>query len=665
MDYLSVKEVAEIRKCSVQYIKKCCKDGKIEAIQRPHPQNKCMCYMIPVTALSEQEQLRYYKKIKQEAGFLPAPVKEKTDLKYNLKTVKRPFESFSETERNEISFWTNLINCWQSERNAYKGLKTEFDKMFSAHQKYLNPELDISPAILYRKLSAYKNNHLELLLDNRGGWNRGKSKLDDNGVIWRCFLQLYLDDNAQKVAECYRETVAYIEEEHPELVESIPSLDTFRRKLKKNVPDAVLAYTRNGTKYARDNFAPYAQRMTDTINANEIWVMDNYTFDILCKNEDGVTATKRFYLTGVLDVKSGVLVGYNISDSPDSQSTLIALRQALLKYGFCEYIYFDNGREFTPADFSKKKGSRKVSEKNKEHFPVHIFEKLGIKIQFAEPHNARAKAIERAHLTFKNQFCRNFMGWCGGNILERPESLKRHIKNGVIETETELRQLFGKYIDYYYNVQQYGGDENKYKGMSRIDVWNSSIQNVTLKVADETALDIWTMRTNGFQKIQRDGVYITVQGAKIPYYDQNLVWQNIGKEVCVRYDPCHLQTVRIYDTEDRYLWTWEIADYFMREYINESSENIAEFRRIEKNTMKKIKNRADELKGKKFIDRKTGIKYVIKKGEKQFAIHMPKNIQPVILNEEPMKKAAGAENMEFVSIDLSKMIENSKKRKGE
>ena len=37
--------------------------------------------------------------------------------------------------------------------------------------------------------------------------------------------------------------------------------------------------------------------------------MDNYTIDVLVKNEDGVTATKRIYLTGVL-------VGWNISTSP-------------------------------------------------------------------------------------------------------------------------------------------------------------------------------------------------------------------------------------------------------------------------------------------------------------------------------------------------------------
>ena len=667
MDYLSVKETAEIKGCSTQYIQKICKDGKIKCDFEINSKGKKK-YLIPVTALSEQEQAKYYKKIRQEAGFIPAPAEPeknvKTGLKYNLKAVERSFESFSEKERDEIAFWSELLGRWQTERNAHRGIKTEFDKLFCAHQKYINPDIVISPDIMYRKLAAYKANCLEGLIDGRGGWNKGKSKLDENSVIWKCFIQLYLDDNQSKLAECYRSTIAYISEEYPELVEEIPSIDTFRRKVKKTVPFAVLKYTREGEKATRDSCAPYVQRLKDKLHANSIWVMDNYTFDILVKNENGVTETKRIYLTGALDVKSSVLVGWNISDTPDSQSTLIALRNAMLRYGICDEIYFDNGREFTPADFTEKKGYRKVSKEKQEHFPKRIFERLGVKVHFAEPHNARAKEIERAHLTFKNQFCRSFMGWCGGNILERSENLKRYIKNGIIETEHELRNKFREYTDYVYNVQDYGGEENKYKGMSRIDVWNKSAENSCIRYANEETLDLLMMRTNGYQKIKRDGVFITVQGTHLWYYDES-TYLHINEEVCVRYDPCNLKTVRIYDRDDRYLWTWNIGDYLIAEYIDEDSEHIAKFRRIEKGTMKKIRERSEEICDKKFINRKSAMEYRIKRGKNMFAIHIPKNIIPVIVDEEPLKKAAGAENInvEVIDVNLNRMISNGQKRK--
>ncbi len=665
MDYLAIDEFSELCGKSKRYIQKLCKDGKLEAIQQPHSQNKCMCYMIPVSALSEQEQAKYYKKIRKEAGFIPAPVSEtenskKTALKYNLKAVERSFESFSAKERDEIAYWGELLSRWQTERIAYKGAKTEFDKLFCANQKYVNPDMEISPTILYRKLTAYNNNCLEGLIDSRGGWNKGKSKLDDKSEIWEIFLQIFLDDSCKKIAECLRETEAYFCEVKPELVEEIPSIDTFRRKVKK-IPFAILEYTRNGEKAMKDHCLPYAQRMKDGIHANSIWVMDNYTFDILCKNEDGVTDTKRFYLTGVLDCKSGVLVGWNISDSPDSQSTLIALRNAMIKYGIPDYLYFDNGREFTAKDITETRGARVKAD---IPVPPSILSRLGINVKFAIVHNAQAKEIERAHLTFKNQFCRNFMGWCGGNILERRESLKRHIKNGIIETEHELRELFREYADYVYNVQAYGGEERKYKKMTRIDVWNTSIEQSGIRMADKDTLNLLMMRTDGYQKIKRDGVFVNFHGEKMWYYDKTLVWQNLKKEVYVRYNPCDLRTVRIYDTDDRFLWEWGVADYFIREYLEDASENIAETQRYKSDTMRQIKERAKEIKGYPRIKRKDGLKYVINRGKNLYSVKMPKNVEMVIVHEEPLKKAAGAENLGNVDINFKKMIANSERQKG-
>ena len=665
MDYLSVKETAEIKSCSERYIKKLCKDGKLEGVRQELNSKGRPKYLIPVSALSEQEQAKYYKKIRQEAGFIPAPAEPeknvKTGLKYNLKAVERSFESFSEKERDEIAFWSELLGRWQTERNAHQGIKTEFDKLFCAHQKYINPDIVISPDIMYRKLAAYKANCLEGLIDGRGGWNKGKSKLDDDSEIWEIFLQIFLDDSCKKIAECRRETEAYFFEINPETAAKMPSVDTFRRKV-KTIPFAVLEYTRNGEKAMKDHCLPYAQRQKDSIQANDIWVMDNYTFDILCKNEDGVTETKRFYLTGVLDAQSGVFVGWNISDSPDSQSTLIALRNAMLRYGIPDWLYFDNGREFTAKDITGDKGARAMSD---IPIPPSILSRLGINVKFAIVHNAQAKAIERAHNTFKNQFCRNFMGWCGGNILERRESLKRHIKNGVIETEHELRELFRQYADFVYNVQNWAGEEKKYKNMSRIDVWNASMEQRGIRMADSDTLNLLMMRTDGYQKIKRDGVFVNFHGERIWYYDKTLTWQNLRKEVYVRYNPCDLRTVRIYDTDDRFLWEWSVADCFILEYMNEAAENIAQSQRYKSNTIAQIKERVNELKRKPRITRKDGLRYMIKHGEGKFAINIPKNIIPVIVDEEPLKKAAGAENInvEVIDVNLNRMISNGQKRK--
>lgn len=662
MDYLTVKETAELKGCSERYIKTLCKDGKMKADLQPHPQNKQLCYMIPVSALSEDLQAKYYRKKKTEAGILPEKIESSNavemPLKCNCKNIEKTFQEFSETERETIRFWSNLLNQWQAERSERKD-KTEFDKLFVAHQKYINPNIEISVAILYRKYSFYKNECYSGLIDKRGGWNRGKSKLDDDSIIWQAFLQLYLDDSEPKVADCYKKMTAFIAEEHPELIEDIPSTATFRRKIQK-IPFAVLEYAHKGEKAMHDHCVPHADRLTDNLKANRVWVMDNYTIDVLVKNEDGVTATKRIYLTGVLDAKSFVLVGWNISTSPDSQSTLIALKNAILRHGSPVELYLDNGREFTAKDISGRRGSRKMSD---DAIPTPILERLGISVTFAKPRNAQAKVIERAHLTFKNQFCRGLDGWCGGNILERRESLKRHIKNGVIETETEIRSFFKQYIECVYNVGEYGGSDPKYQGCSKIDVWNKSIQSTSLKVYKPDTLNLLMMRTSGYQKIKREGVFVPYQSEKIWYYDKNTTWQHIGEEVCVRYDPCDLRQVRIYDKEDRYLFTWECADWLMAEYIDEESSRIAEIEGVKKITAKNITERAKQLRGKPCITRKSAIKYQIKQGEGKFKIQMPKNIE-IVTTKEPQEERV-AVGSESVTFDIKAIIQNARKQKEE
>ena len=66
MDYLTVKEYAELKGCTERYIQKKIQNGEIYAEQRPHPQNKRMCYMIPVSTLSEELQAKYFNRLKSD-----------------------------------------------------------------------------------------------------------------------------------------------------------------------------------------------------------------------------------------------------------------------------------------------------------------------------------------------------------------------------------------------------------------------------------------------------------------------------------------------------------------------------------------------------------------------------------------------------------------------
>ncbi len=664
MDYLTVVEMADLKGCSISYISRLIKTSKISAEFTLNSETNKMHSLIPVSALPEDLQEKYYRKKHTEAGILPEKTDsendKKTVLKYRSKGIKKEFEEFSESERTEIKLWIDLLTQWQSERSGRKD-KTEFDKLFVAHQKYLNPDLEISTDILYRKYSAYKNECYADLVDSRGGWNRGKSKLSDDSIIWQSFLSVYLEQSEPKISKCYRMVSAYIAEEYPELTVEIPSVACFRRKI-KTIPFAVLEYSHKGEKALHDHCVPYANRRKDNIYANDGWVMDNYTFDVIVRQNDGSEKTRRLYITTVLDVKSNVLVGWNITESPDSNSTLDALRFAMLRFGIPKRLYFDNGREFTALDIAGERRNRKVSKDKKGNIPVTIVEKLGIELIFAKVRNAQAKVVERIHRIIKEQYCTAQYGYCGGNIVERPEILRQNIRNCNIETEAELRETFADFADNIYNVQPYGGSEQKYKGMTLIDVWNASIAETSLRKANEETLDLLMLRNAGFQKVKRNGVFITYHGEKIWYYDKNITWQHIGEEVCVRYDRNDPSTVRIYDREDRYLYSWECADWLMLEYFSASKEELAELGRGQADVTKQVKARARELKGNSSFTQKDGLRYIASQNAEKFNVQLPKNIIIVTANEESQEErmATGAEN---VVIDMKKIRKNSEMRK--
>lgn len=658
LDYLSVREAAELKGCSERYIQKSCKEGKLQCTIEINDKNKVK-YMIPISALPEILQTKYYASKREKAGIEPA----KTAVKEVKNTVLKAFEDFSETERKQIVLWKSILDNWQKYRADYVGKKTEVDKLFVGKCQLEHPELDISVDILYRKYSALKNNQLHRLCENRGGWNKEKSSIP--AEVWDQFCFLYLSENKPTVSRCYDLTLECAKEYYPELVDAIPCERSFRRHIKSDIPEAVRIYLRDGDKAMKDKCVPYISRMYDNLHANDVWIADNHTFDIQSYDETEGTI-HRLYLTAFLDAKSGVLVGWNVCLSPNSQSTIIALRHGIMRFGIPKAVYFDNGREFLTHDVGGK-GHRRRKSDNEEIEPPTILQRLGIEMHNAIVRNAKAKPIERTFSTLTLQFARMFEGYCGGTIMQRPESLKRRIKEGKLPCDFEVRELINEWIDYDFNVQDYGGSETKYKGMSRIDVWNQDIKSVGVRKASESDLNLMLMRSTRIQKIKRNGVFVDVVGEKVWFTDPEITVKHLGEEVYVRYDPANLTNVRIYDKDDRYLWTFECADKLLVDYITDTKKEISDAMEIQRRSQKFIKAEAkaitDGMSNSVKIDLMSAAALKTAHGKDKFKIVMPTNVIVMRADEEEeqLPQAVG----EDIVIDITKMNRNAENRKKE
>ena len=689
MEKLTVKEVAGLKGCSERYVRNLIKNNKLKANINENPSNNKKEYVIYLDDLPSDLRDKYYKKLNKTRQVYRGSEKDKIEdddtsksieicdsftqknikkVKYgrNTKVEKKKYSDFSIEERDEIDTWIEILKYWNDYRSIYQN-KSIADRdivgAINLKLKQQGKNITVSSNMLYRKMSYYENNDLEGLIDKRGGHNKGKSNIPD--VIWNGFLNYYLDDRKMPFSEVYRNTIFWANEYYPDMVDSIPSEMSFRRKYKNDMLHAVEVYKRDGLKALMDKCIPYVDRLYDDMKANDIWIVDNHTLDIQTKADDADTI-HRLSITAFMDAKSGIITGLNITDNPSMNSTIFALRNGILKFGKPRAILADNGSEFLTYDFAGR-GVRKQNVNNVIDEYKTILGRLKIDFHTAKVKNAKAKNIERFFLDFKNHISKSFSTYTGGNITERPESLKMQIKKGNIPTDSRIRDVIEDMV-MIENMNSYGGkDKAKYKNLSKIDVFNISIQETVQTIIPKDDLDLYLMRAKKLQKVGRNGVYLNIAGEKL-WYNHDEYWKYLGKMVMVRYDPTDLSTVRIYDDEDRYIATWDLEKELYLSFMEDDIDKIKDANEKIARTAKLIKQYANDMIN---LSPETKIDILdlkLRKAKMQsegYVIGQSKVIEIQRLNEESMHQKViqktGTDNV--IEIDIDRMNRNSLKSK--
>lgn len=646
--YLTVKEVAGIKGCTERYIKMLISNGNINSEETFNQNNRKM-YLIPITELKPKEQLKYYK-----SHNIEIPEELLAGRKPKVQRPHKELDEFTADQREEIAFWIRTINAWDEYCAKSKLQKVAATEKFVQIQQVTNPELNISKGILYRKKAALKADDLAGLIDNRGSWKKGKSTIPEE--VWQCFLSFYLDEAQHPIKACYEYTEMWMRQEAPQFL-PLPSYAAFYRKVQTDIPKPVEVLGRQGEKAFRDRCAPYIKRTYEGMASNEWWIADNHTFDVQTQGENG--GLHRLYLTAFFDARSGIFTGCYVTDAPSSQATLIALRKGILKYGIPDNIYVDNGREFLTFDVGGLGHRTKKSQKDK-FAPPPVFERLGIKMTNAIVRNAKAKIIERRFRDVKDRLSRLFPTYTGGNVVERPERLKKVIKDSDnIPTDFEFTQAVEDILTYYMNEKPYSGAVNSDTGKSRMQVYK---ENLSVKrVAAEDDLNLMLMRSTRSQKVGRRGVHITIAGEKLDYFNDELILNHIGESVYCRYDPENISQVRIYDLNDNYIMTAPTDNEAVLEYgasKDAVAQALAKVKKLEKITKQTLKASTVTAFG-----RKTALELVL--SEAQINKENAEEYNPKIIKvhqtdekQNDLPQAVG----QIVKIDRAKMIKNIESR---
>ncbi len=644
MVLLTVKEVAELKGCSVAYIHKLISSGDIECEKSQNDKKRKM-YLIPLNALPVPLQAKYHEQHKINTA-VPSKKPEKT---------VKPADHYTEKERQKIAFWIRLVNEWQEYRNKDGAKKSEVDEQYISLCRMRYPDKDISIKTLYKKWKAITEKDYDCLIDKRGQWRKGMTTIDE--TLWQAFLSFYLDENQHPIKKCYEYTRMWAQEEKPDLVADMPHYCTFYRHVQSDIAEALKIYGREGEKAFRDRCAPYIRRVYDNMASNEWWIADNHTFDIITQGENG--KTHRLYLTAFFDARSGIFTGCHVTNNPCSQATLIALRKGILKYGIPENIYVDNGREFLTFDIGGLGHREKKPKDGQERFdPPPVFERLGIKMTNAIVRNAKAKIIERRFRDVKDHLSRLFDTYTGGNVVERPEKLKHVLKDGTIPLDSTLIDTVETLLDWYFNQQGYGGAVASDRGKPRMQVYNENLHK--RRTASPEDLNLMLMRSTRAQKVTRRGVHLDIAGQRIDYWNDDLLLTMLGKQVYFRYDPDDLSEVRIYNLDDRYIMTVPADNTAVLTYGASKDDVTAALRKVRR--MERVTKEALKYSAYPAFGKRTALELVMSAAEESKTARIIPPANPKVLeiqraDEKPLlQKAVGY-------VDIDKMIHNAEKGK--
>ncbi|MGC5328942.1 Mu transposase C-terminal domain-containing protein [Brevibacillus sp. SYSU BS000544] len=640
LQLLTVKETARLMGISERAVQKQISSNKLKAnaVKTGTRGRGGIEYKIPVSSLPIQAQKKAVKLFKEV-------VENSADQK-----GQAPLEVFSDQEREQIGFWRNCFEQWQAFRSQPGMSKSELDEMFCENWNLAHSENQVTAKTLHRKYKSWTEQGDAALIDRRGGWNRGESTIPE--VVWSLFQQYYLDENRPSAQACYRWVSIWAKENN---FGPLPSCKAFERRI-TNIPYAVIRMYRYGEKDFDDKVAPFARRSYQGLASNDIWVADNHKFDVVVRRPDG--STYRPQVTMYTDVRSRKTMSIVVSENPNSDTNLLAIRKGILKYGIPKVVYTDNGMDFLASDIGGR-GRRKTKKNDGEHKPPAVFERLGIRMMNAKVKNAKAKLVERTFREVKENFSKLFLTYQGGHVKERPERLLKILKDpNNIVTEEEFAEAFETFAFGWLDHQPHHGDGMNGKTPHQV----YAEQLVEKRTALPEDLDLMLMRSSKPVTVGRNGVRLTLYGYGLDYYNTELVAQYRGKKVYVRFDPANLGEVRVYDLEDRFLMT---ATHKKALEYGASKEDIKDVASEAKKIKKKVKAYKEALVAEIYAP--DPIDLVMGQARKNLeeAIEAEaKVLSPVRSGERkveaaPLKKAVGQAN----NINLSRMINAAQKTK--
>lgn len=405
-----------------------------------------------------------------------------------------------------------------------------------------NPDHQVSVQSLYRVRARVAEQGIESLL-----WQ--ETKLPESTVRddwFEAFQLVYMQQGKPTLNEAWRKAFAFASHEAAKNGEDLdpdrfPSPAAFRRRLERTHSKVAIAFHRDGPKKDYDRHGISIQRDYSALVAGRIWVGDSRILDVQVRDKDGNIFKP--WVTAFVCMKSYMPIGWHYhASSPSAENTMRALRNGIVEYGKPDELYLDNGRENRNNEVTGSSRGKHVNYSQQHTGSLAAI--LGIKVHFAKPYNARAKAmIERnTFLEMKNKFDRYWMTFCGGNTQEKPERLKGVVKDPAdVPTFEEVGEALNEWMRRDLPSIQCAGVTHRGRSRAQVLLDDYKVHGPLDQVSSDTASMLVTKMVRA--RISKHGV--RVSSLDSTWYAD---WMPLSTELSVvlRYDPDDLRTAWCY-----------------------------------------------------------------------------------------------------------------------
>lgn len=307
---------------------------------------------------------------------------------------------------------------------------------------------------------------------------------------------------------------------------------------------------------------------------DSLWYGDGTKLNLYYRDEHGNVRTIGVY--EVMDAYSEVLLGFHISENENYEAQYHAYRMALQTSGHKPYeLVHDN-----------QGGHKKL-----ERVSDGLLAKISHIHRPTAPYSGQSKTIESAFGRFQSQVLHKDWRFTGQNITTKKASSRPNLE--FIEANKDklytLAELKEKYVE---ARREWNEMKHPATGISRIEMYNTSVNEETEAVTARDMVDIFWVMTSRPSTFTSSGIEVTIGGKPRTYEvysspgvpDHEWRRRNTYKQFYVKYDPYDFGSVRLYWKDKGGEFRFErVAEPYMviHRAIQEQGEGEAAFIRRE------------------------------------------------------------------------------------